>query len=95
LLRGKVKSSISCLFFFFTVREGEARVRKQGHMRESAIDAASASASTHAQHHTMLMMMKRHESSNFVSYIEKKMITKSRNKLGQSRFLFLCMPEIY
>ena len=64
-------------------------------MRESTINAVGANASTHAQHRmllTTMMMMKNHDTSNVAADIEKKMITTSRDGLGQPMFSFCC-PE--
>jgi hypothetical protein len=64
-------------------------VRKQGHIHESAINADEANAaSTHAQHHIM-MMMKSYGTSSSVTYIEKKIITISRDELGHPMFFFV------
>jgi hypothetical protein len=86
---------------FFAFREEYARVRKQGHIRESAINVVEANAaSTQAHHHTMLMM-KSHTTSNSAIYIEKKMITTSRDGLGQPMFflqfgnIITAMGDIY
>jgi hypothetical protein len=68
------------------------RVCEQGHIRKSAKYAVEVNASTHAQHHTMLiMMMKTNGTSNVVDYIEKKMILKLKDGLGQR--IFFCILE--
>ncbi len=65
-------------------------MRNQGHIRESAKYAVGVNTSIHAEHHMILMIimlmmmtMRSNHNSNAAAYIEKKMVTKPRDGLGQ------------
>jgi hypothetical protein len=68
----------------------------QGHIRELAIGVVEADASTHGQHHMMVMKSDGtgNATSNIAVFIEKKVITISSDEFGQSIFFSLFSGNI-
>jgi hypothetical protein len=66
-------------------------MQAQGHIRELAIGVVEADASSHGQHHMMVMKSDGtgNATSNVAVCIEKKVITISNDECGRSIFFFI------